>query len=103
MSGVPIISVAIVAILLVVLVGVLVASIVWRRRKEGNSEQPIYMNRRAFSAQFAVGLLVALLGAFFMWHGSILGEDTISIARILGIVGICLIATSAVTGRAIKP
>jgi len=102
MSGVPMTSVAIVAILLVVLVGILVAFMVWKRRKEGDLEQPIYMNRRAFAAQFAIGLILALLGAFFMWHGSILGENTTSIARILGIVGICLIATSAVTGRAIK-
>jgi len=43
---------------------------------------------------FAFGLLLALTGAFLMWHGSILGENTIGIAIVTGIVGIGLIATS---------
>jgi hypothetical protein len=44
--------------------------------------------------QFVLGLVIALTGAFFMWHGSILGERTITIAIVMGIFGILLIATS---------
>ena len=49
---------------------------------------------------FIVGILVALTGAFFMWDGSILGENTTGIATVVGIVGIGLIATS---GKGKKP
>ena len=44
--------------------------------------------------QFALGLLSALAGAFLMWDGSILGENTTGIALVAGIAGILLIATS---------
>ena len=44
--------------------------------------------------QFSAGLVVALIGAFLMWNGSILGENTTGIASVIGIMGICLIATS---------
>ena len=43
---------------------------------------------------FISGILVALIGAFLMWNGSILGENTTGIATVIGIVGIGLIATS---------
>ncbi len=43
---------------------------------------------------FALGLLLALTGAFLMWDGSILGERTTGIAIVIGIVGLSLIATS---------
>lgn len=83
--------------------GAVVVYLAWKRRKTGVPPEPLVMNRRAFSIQFAVGLCLALAGAFLMWNGSILGEDTTGIARVVGIVGIALIATSPVTGRAIKP
>ncbi len=44
--------------------------------------------------QFIVGIVVALTGAFFMFVGSLLGENTTGIATVIGIVGILLIATS---------
>ena len=44
--------------------------------------------------QKIVGILLALVGAFLMWNGSILGENTTGIATIIGIVGLSLIATS---------
>lgn len=44
--------------------------------------------------RFTLGLVIALTGAFFMWNGHILGERTITIAIIMGIIGIGLIATS---------
>lgn len=90
-------------VVILVVAGVVLGLTIRRRKKEGTLEQPVSMNRRAFSVQFAAGLAVALLGAFFMFEGSMLGEDTTSIARIMGIVGIGLIATSPATGRAIKP
>ncbi len=43
---------------------------------------------------FILGILAALTGAFLMWDGSILGENTTGIATIVGIIGIGLIATS---------
>lgn len=43
---------------------------------------------------FALGLLLALTGAFLMWDGRILGERTTGIAIVIGIVGLSLIATS---------
>jgi uncharacterized membrane protein len=41
---------------------------------------------------FILGILLALTGAFLMWNGSILGENTTGIATVIGIVGIALIA-----------
>ena len=42
-----------------------------------------------------LGIILALAGAGIMFHGSILGENTVDIAIIINIVGIVLIATSA--------
>jgi len=44
--------------------------------------------------QKIVGILLALTGAFLMWNGSILGENTTGIATVICIVGLILIATS---------
>ena len=46
---------------------------------------------------FILGILVALTGAFLMWNGSILGENTTGIATVIGIVGIGLIAMSRIS------
>jgi len=48
-------------------------------------------------ASFALGILVCLIGAFLMFEGSILGENTTGWAIVIGIVGIGLIATSGVS------
>jgi hypothetical protein len=42
----------------------------------------------------AIGVSVCLLGGFLMFHGSILGERTIGIARVVGIIGIGIITSS---------
>ena len=42
----------------------------------------------------ALGVLVCLMGAFLMFHGSILGERTTGIATVVGIIGIGIISTS---------
>jgi len=49
------------------------------------------------NASFVLGVLLCLIGAFLMFEGSILGENTTGIATVIGIVGIGLIATSAST------
>lgn len=43
---------------------------------------------------FVIGVLIALTGAYLMYDGQILGEDTTGIAIVVGIVGIGIIATS---------
>ena len=53
------------------------------------------MNKK-FLIQFLVGIIVALIGAFIMFHGSIFGENNSGIATIIGIIGIGLIASSHV-------
>ncbi len=52
--------------------------------------------------QFIIGLLISLTGAFLMWDGHILGENTTGIATIIGIVGTGLIATSRKSQKIIK-
>ena len=89
-NGVPIVIIVI-GVLLVV-----IALLVWRRQKEVleyiNSLHP--NKKKAFFTQWIVGLILALIGAFFMFDGDILGENTSGISTVIGIVGICLIATS---------
>jgi energy-converting hydrogenase Eha subunit H len=42
---------------------------------------------------FVLGIVTRLAGAGLMFDGAILGETTTSIATVLGIIGICLIAS----------
>ena len=44
---------------------------------------------------FILGIILALIGAAIMFEGSLFGEKTTGIAIVIGIVGICLIATSS--------
>ena len=86
-EGPPIIIIAIVLIL------VAVALIALRNR--GKLKQP--RNKKIFLPLFITGLVLALAGAFFMFNGDILGENTTGIATVIGILGIGLIATSNFT------
>jgi len=52
--------------------------------------------KKAFFAQWIIGIVIALTAAIFMFDGDILGENTSGISTVIGIVGICLIATSNV-------
>jgi hypothetical protein len=52
------------------------------------------MNKKFFVIQFVVGIIIALIGAFIMFHGSIFAENNSGIATIIGIIGIGLIASS---------
>ena len=93
-DSVPIILIVLAVILVIV---ALLALILWKKRKEGKLQQPIIRNKKAFFIQWIIGLIIALTAAFFMFDGDILGENTSGIATVMGIVGICLIATSNVT------
>jgi len=90
---IPIVIIAMAVILVLV---ALFALRFWREQK-GKPEQLIIRNRKAFFAQWIVGLVVALLAALFMFDGDILGENTTGIATVVGIVGISLIGTANVT------
>ena len=86
-QGPPIIIIAI-AIMLVAL-----ALIALRNR--GKLKQP--RNKKTFLPLFITGLVLALAGAFIMFNGDILGENTTGVATVISIVGIGLIATSNFT------
>ena len=92
-EGLPIVIIMIAVILVVI---ALIALLFWRKQK-GKLEQPVFRHKKAFLAQFIAGLVISLTGAFFMFDGDILGENTTGIATVIGIVGISLIATSNVT------
>jgi len=92
-ESLPVIFIAIAGILVVL---VLVALLYRTKQKEWKLEHPIIKNKKAFFAPFIMGLMLALTGAFLMFDGDILGENTSGIATVVGIVGIGLIATSNV-------
>ena len=85
-ESVPIVIIAI-GVLLVV-----IALLVWKALKEVKLET--INKKKAFFAQWIIGIVIVLLAAIFMFDGDILGENTSGISTIIGIVGICLIATS---------
>ena len=86
-NGIPI------AIIVIGVVLVVIALLFWRRQKEGKLEG-ISNKKKAFFAQWIIGIVLALIAAIFMFDGDILGENTTGISTVIGIVGICLIATS---------
>jgi drug/metabolite transporter (DMT)-like permease len=83
----------------VILVGV--ALFAWRKRKAVKLEEILEgmssKRKEAFYAQWIIGIVIALMAAIFMVDGDILGENTSGISTVVGIVGICLIATSNVS------
>jgi L-asparagine transporter-like permease len=89
MANVILITIIVIAVVLVV-----VALVVWRRQKGEKLEGISNKRKKAFFAQFIIGLILALTAAFFEFDGDILGENTTGISTIIGIVGISLIATS---------
>ena len=95
MANVILITIIVIAVVLVVL-----ALLVWRRRKElkleGILEGISNKRKKAFFAQWIIGIVIAVTAAIFMFDGDILGENTTGISTVMGIVGICLIATSNV-------
>ena len=89
-NSIPIVIIVI-GVILVVL-----ALLVWRRRKEVKLEGISNKRKKAFFAQWIIGIVIALTAAIFMFDGDILGENTTGISTVMGIVGICLIGTSNV-------
>jgi len=89
-NSIPIVIIVIGVIL------VLLALLVWRRGKEEKLEGISNKRKKAFFAQWIIGIVLALTAAIFMFDGDILGENTTGISTVMGIVGISLIATSNV-------
>jgi len=85
-----------IAIIVIGVVLLVIALLVWRRRKELKLEEINIKHKKAFFAQWIIGLVLVLTAAAFMFDGDILGENTTGISTIMGIVGICLIAASNV-------
>jgi len=92
-NSIPIVIIVIGVILVVV---ALLVWIFWRRQKEEKLEGISNKRKKAFFAQWIIGIVIALTAAIFMFDGDILGENTTGISTVMGIVGICLIATSNV-------
>jgi len=95
MANVILITIIVIAVVLVVL-----ALLVWRRRKElkleGILEGISNKRKKAFFAQWIIGIVIAVTAAIFMFDGDILGENTAGISTVIGIIGISLIASSNV-------
>ena len=85
-----------IAIIVIGVVLLVIALLVWRMQKEGKLEGISKEQKKAFFAQWIVGIVLALTAAIFMIDGDILGENTTGISTVLGIIGICLIAASNV-------
>jgi len=84
-----------ISLIVIGVVLVVIALLVWRRQK-GEKLEGISNKKKAFFAQWIIGIVLALIAAIFMFDGDILGENTVGISTVLGIIGICLIATSNV-------
>jgi drug/metabolite transporter (DMT)-like permease len=85
-----------ITIIVIGVVLVALALLVWRRQKGNKLEGISKERKKAFFAQWIIGIVLALVAAIFMFDGDILGENTTGISTVIGIVGICLIATSNV-------
>jgi amino acid transporter len=91
MAGIVLTAIVVIAIALVA-----VALLVWRRQNEEKPEEIGSKRKKAFFAQWIIGIVIALTAAGFMFDGDILGQNTTGISTVMGIVGISLIATSNV-------
>jgi len=91
-----------IAIIVIGVVLVVIALLVWRRQREGKLEGISNKQKKAFFAQWIIGIVLALIAAIFMFDGDILGENTTGISTVIGIIGICLIATSNVNLLSLK-
>ncbi len=91
-----------IVIIVIGVVLVVIALLVWRRQKEGKLEGINNNKKKAFFAQWIIGIVLALIAAIFMFNGDILGENTTGISTVIGIVGICLIATSNINLLSLK-
>ena len=53
------------------------------------------MNKK-FIIHFLLGIIVALIGAVIIFHGSIFEEDNAGIASVIGMIGIGIIGSSII-------
>ena len=95
-------NIVLITIIAIAVVLVVVAVLVWRSQKGGKLEGISNEQKRAFFAQWIAGVVLALIAAIFMFDGDILGEDTAGISTVMGIIGICLIATSNINLLSLK-
>ena len=96
------INIILITIIVIAVVLVVLALLVWRRQKENKLEEISKERKKAFFSQWIIGIVLALIAAIFMLDGDILGENTVGISTVLGIIGICLIATSHVNLLSLK-
>jgi hypothetical protein len=89
-------DIVLITIIAIGIVLAVVAVLVWRRQKQGEPEGISGKRKKAFFAQWIIGIVIALTAAGFMFDGDILGQNTTGISTVMGIVGISLIATSNV-------
>jgi Na+/proline symporter len=95
-------NIVLITIIAIAVVLAVVAVLVWRRQKEQKLEGISGKQKKAFFAQWIVGIVIALIAAIFMFDGDVLGEDTAGISTVLGIIGICLIASSNINLLSVK-
>jgi len=91
-----------IVIIIIGVILVVVALLVWRMQKQGKLEGISNKRKKAFFAQWIIGIVLALVAAIFMFDGDILGEKTTGISTVMGLVGICLIATSNINLLSLK-
>ena len=90
-----------IVIIVIGVVLVVIALLAWRMQKGGKLER-INNKKKTLFAQWIIGIVLALMAAIFMFDGDILGENTTGISTVIGIVGICLIATSNINLLSLK-
>ena len=98
-SETPWILISLTGILVIILV---LSYVLIRKMHKSGSSFFTVIHKKAFLVQFIIGLLCSIFGAFLMFNGELFGDNTTGIARIVGIVGICLIATSSPIGIALQ-
>jgi putative Mn2+ efflux pump MntP len=73
---------------------------IWRMLRGKKSEYKLQEKKNSSQhAILALGVSLSLVGAVLMFHGSILGERTVSIATLTGILGAGTIAMSGARKR----
>jgi Na+/proline symporter len=96
------VNIILITIIVIAVVLAVIALLVWRRQKGEKLERISNEQKRAFFAQWIIGIVLALIAAISMIDGDILGENTTGISTVLGIIGTCLIATSNVNLLSLK-
>jgi uncharacterized membrane protein len=78
----------------------LVIIAIWRMLRGKKSEYKLQERKNSSQhAILALGVSLSLVGTVLMFHGSILGERTVGIATLIGILGMGTIAMSGARKR----